>query len=99
MAKKKQQESEMDDERPTDVPVEMPEPEPDPVIEEHPPVLSNEVPPAASQAASQETPPDHTSIHGVESIVSNERSYYIVVDGRRYVHVGEYGGEWVYRPD
>ncbi len=45
--------------------------------------------------------PDHTALHGTESIIdpTGERSYYIKVDGQRYVHVGEHNGQWVYRPD
>jgi hypothetical protein len=45
--------------------------------------------------------PDHTAIHGSESIVADndDRAYYLWSGGRRYVHVGEYNGKWVYRPD
>lgn len=47
------------------------------------------------------TAPDHTAIHGAESIVGEPggREYYLWVGGRRYVHVGEHGDRWVYRPD
>jgi len=42
---------------------------------------------------------DHRTLHGSDSIVSDQRDYHIRVGGQRYVHVGEHNGQWVYRPD
>lgn len=46
-------------------------------------------------------PPDVPSWEPPEGhIVSDEKTYYIRVDGQRYVHVGDApDGRWVYRAD
>jgi hypothetical protein len=46
-------------------------------------------------------PNDHTALHGVDSVLGDEgvKEYRIAVGGKPYVHVGEWGTRWVYRPD
>jgi len=73
-----------------ETPAELPAPEPEPEPEHEPEPLADVVEPAAEA--------DHTAIHGIDSIVSDEREYRLWLDGRCYVHVGEHGGRWVYRP-
>jgi len=44
--------------------------------------------------------PDHTALHGIDSVLGDEgvKEYRIVHEGKPYVHVGEWGNQWVYRP-
>ncbi len=59
-------------------------------------------PTAATAAVSDDTEPiaDHRAVHGDSAIIAPARSdYHIRVGGQRYVHVGEFGNDWVYRPD
>ena len=71
-----------------ETPAELPEPTPAP-----PPAPTPEPEPEMAPVA------NHTALHGTDSIVSDEKSYHLWVSGRRYVHVGEHAGQWVYRPD
>lgn len=104
MAKKKLT---ADDESAVDLQAELPEPEPEPeptheVATGVDPAPESETE-AAEPAAATDSPTvgDHRVRHGVDSIIAaaDDRSYYLWVDGQRYVHVGEHDGRWVYRPD
>lgn len=60
-----------------------------------------EVPEPEPLPSPDETPLyDHTAVYGSDSIVSEERGYFLWQGGRRHVHVGDTpDGRWVYRPD
>jgi hypothetical protein len=100
VAKKKPENNELDEQ-----PAELPDPE-----RETEPEIVHEVAPAVDPApareiaAAESTPvaaedADHRRVHGADSIVDDEHAYNLWRGGQRFVHVGEYGGQWVYRPD
>ena len=82
-----------------------PSPGTEPEVEPHPTVveadLDAQIAALQKKKAALAPPPDHRTLYGSEAIVdpNGEKSYHAWVDGRRYVHVGEHNGEWVYRPD
>lgn len=95
MAKKKDM---VDDERPSEPPAEVPEPEP-------------ESPPTPIVGRSQHLSEEerHPMVaagdpHGASAMVAKDapgpKSYYLIIDGVRCVHVGDTAdGRWIYRPD
>ena len=87
-------------ETPAELPEPMPEPEPEPEPEQHGETqVADAVEPAEPPAAEDTS---YRAAHGADSIVErdgDERGYFLWRDGRRYVHVGEHGDRWVYRPD
>ena len=54
----------------------------------------------AAEPAAETAAPDHRAVHGSTSILGDVgvKDYRIVHEGTPYVHVGEWGNQWVYRP-
>lgn len=104
MAKKKTNEAEMSDEHPAELPAELPEPEPEPA----PQPMESDTPVVGTSQHAQESERyamvAHDGPHGVSAMVAKDapgpKSYYLIIDGVRCVHVGDTpDGRWVYRPD